>query len=91
MELDGKLCDEVVTERKLTYVGYGVFADGGCEAVVTARTSCMLSKFRECGRLLYGMIFHLWILGPIYKSYVMSANLYGSEVWYLKVSEIGIL
>ena len=45
-ELEGKLCDEVVMERKLAYVGYGVSADGGCEAAVTARTSCMLFKFR---------------------------------------------
>ena len=29
--------------------------------------------------------------GTVYKSYVRSAMLYGSETWYLKKNEVGIL
>ena len=66
-------------------------AGGGYEAAVTARTRCGWVKFRECGELLYGMRFPLRLKGAVYKNYVAPAILYGSEAWYLKESEMGIL
>ena len=38
MEQEEKLCDEVETVRKFTYLGNRVSAGGGCEAAVNART-----------------------------------------------------
>ena len=57
MEQEETLCDEVETVRKFTYLGDRVFAGGGCEAAVTARTRCGWVKLRECGELQYGRRF----------------------------------
>ena len=45
----------------------------------------------ECSELLYGRRFPLRVKGAVYKSYVQSAIMYGSEAWCLKESEKGIL
>ena len=58
---------------------------------MTARTRCRWVKIRECGELLYGRRFPINLNRPVNKSYVRPAILYGSEVWGLKESEIGIL
>ena len=79
------------TVRELTYLGDRVSAGGGCEAAVTARIRCGWAKFRECGELLYGWRFPLDLKGAVYWSYVRPTMLYGSEVWCLKESEMGIL
>ena len=79
------------TVRELTYLGDKVSAGGGCNAAVTARTRCGWVKFRECGELLYGRMFPLWLKGAVYESYVRHAALHGSEAWWLKESEMGIL
>ena len=63
---------------ELTYLGDRVSAGGGCETAVTVRTRCGWVKFRECGELLHGSRFPLRLKGPVYKSYVRSAMLYGS-------------
>ena len=39
MEQEEKLCDEMETVMKFTYLGDMV--SGGCEAAVTARTRCV--------------------------------------------------
>ena len=66
-------------------------ASGGCEAAVTARTRMGWKKFRECGEILFGKRFSLPMKGKIYKSYVRSAVLYGSETWCLRENEVVIL
>ena len=71
--------------------GARVNAGGGCEAVVTVRTRCGLAKLWECGELLYGRTFPLKLKGPVDKSYVWPAILYGREAWCLKESEMGVL
>ena len=38
LEQEEKLCNEVETERELTYIGDKVSAGGGCEAAVAVRT-----------------------------------------------------
>ena len=58
---------------------------------MTVRTRCGWVKFRECGELLYGRRFPLKLKGPVYKSNVRPAILYGSETWSLMESEMGIL
>ena len=57
VEDEEKLCDEVETVRKFTYLSDKVNGGRGCEAAVTARTTCACVKFRECGELLYGRRF----------------------------------
>ena len=46
---------------------------------------------RECGELLCGWRFPLWLNWAVYKSYVRPVMLYWCEVWCLKESEIWIL
>ena len=41
--------------------------------------------------MLYGRRFPLKLKGAVYKSYARPVILYGSEAWYLKLSEMGIL
>ena len=45
----------------------------------------------ECGELLYGRRFPLKLKGVVCKSYVRPAILYGSEAFFLRGSEMGIL
>ena len=45
----------------------------------------------ECSELLYGRRFPLKLKGAVYKSYVRPTILCGSEAWWLKESEMGIL
>ena len=40
MELEDKLCDEVVTVQEFIYLGGRVSAGGGCEAAVTTGRRC---------------------------------------------------
>ena len=82
VEQEEKLCDEMETLRKLSYLGDRLSAGGGCEA---ARTRCEWVAFSE---LLYGRRFPLWLKGAAYKSYAWSALLYGSDAWCLKESYI---
>ena len=63
---------------------------GACEVAVTGRTRCRWPKFRECGELLCGRLPPK-LKGAIYRNYARLAILYGSEVWCLKQSEMGIL
>ena len=90
MKQEEKLCDKVETVREFTYFGDRVSACGGCETAVTARTRCTWVEFRECGELLHGR-FPPTQKGAVYKNYVWPAMLYGSEMWCLKESEMGIL
>ena len=90
MEQEETLCDEGETVREFTYLGDCMSAGGGCETAVTDRTRCWV-KFREFGEMLYGRRFPLMVKGAVYESYVGAAMLYGSEVWCLKESDMGIL
>ena len=49
VEQEEKLCDEVKTVMKFTYLGERVSIGGGCEAAVTAITRCGWVMLRECG------------------------------------------
>ena len=86
-----ELCDEVETVGVFTCLGDRVSAGGGYETAVTARTRRGWVKFRECGELLYGSRCPLMLKGAVYESYVRPAMLCGSEAWWVKESEIGIL
>ena len=78
------------TVGEFTYLGDRVSAGGECETAVTARTRCWCDRFKECGELLHGRRFPLWLKRAIYMYYVRPAIQYGSEAWCLKESEIGI-
>ena len=68
-----------------------LYASVRCEAAVTARTRVGWKKFRECGEILFGKRFFLRMKGKIYKSYVTSSMLYGSETWCSRENEVAIL
>ena len=88
---DEKLCDGVETVSKFTYLRDRLNATGGCETAVTARSRIAWMKFRECSEILKGRSFSLKMKGKIYKSFVRSAMLYGSEAWCLREKEMAIL
>ena len=85
------MCDKVETLKRFCYLGDRLNANGGCEAVVSARTRVGWKKFRECSKILFGKRFSLQIKGKIYKSYVQSAMLYGSKTWCLRENKVVIL
>ena len=85
------MCNEVETVKGFCYLGNRLNASGECEAAVTARTRVGWKKFRECGKILFGKRFFLWMKGKIYKSYVRSAMSYGSKAWCLRENEVAIL
>ena len=91
MEQEVKLCDELETVGKFTYLGDWVSVVGGCEAAVTARTRSDWVKFKEFCELLYGRRVPLRLKGAVCKSYEIPAMLYGSEAWCLKERVVGIL
>ena len=85
------VCDEVETVKRFCYLGYRLNASGECEAAVIARTKLGWKKLRECGEILFRKRFSLQMKGKVYKSYIRSAMLYGSEIWCLKENEVAIL
>ena len=60
---DEKLCDDVETVNKFTYLGDRLNATGGCETAVTARSRIGWMKFRECSETLKGRKFSLKMKG----------------------------
>ena len=82
------MCDEMETVKGFYYLGDRLNASGGCEVSVTARTRLGWKKFRECEEILFGKRFSLRMKGKIYKSYVRSAMLYGSETLCLRENEV---
>ena len=69
LEQELKVCDEVETVEEFTYLVDRVSAGGGCEAAVSARTTCCWIMFWECSELLYGRRFPLKLKGAVYGSY----------------------
>ena len=82
-----KLCDEVETVNGFCYLGDILNSSGGCEAAVTVRARNDGVGFRECGELLLGNRFPLWIKGKVYHCCVRSAILCGSVAWCFKKNE----
>ena len=56
-EKEEKYCDELETERRLTYLG--VTVSGACEEVMTVSTRCGWVKFEENGKILCGEMLAL--------------------------------
>ena len=79
------------TLKEFCYLGDRLIASGKCEAAVTARTRVGWKKFRECGEILFGKRLSLQMKEKIYKSYVRSAMLHGSETWCLRENEVAVL
>ena len=86
-----KSCDEVKTVNGFCYLGDRLNASGGCETAVTARVRIGWVRFRESGELLLGSRFPLRMKDKVYRCYVRSVILYGSEAWCLKENEKSIL
>ena len=85
------MCDKVETVKGFCYLGDRLNANGGCEAVVSARTRVGWKKFRECGKILFRKRFSLQMKEKIYKNYVRSAMLYGGKTWCLRENKVAIL
>ena len=73
------LCNNVETVREFAYMGAKMSVCCRCEAAVTARTRYSWSKFRICGRYMYGMRFPLRLKRTVCKTYVRAAILYERE------------
>ena len=84
------MCDEVETVKGFRHIDDRLNASGRCEAAVTGKTRMGWKKFRQCSEILFEKRFSLRMKGKIYKSYVRSAMLYGSEMWYLKENKVAI-
>ena len=82
---------EVEIVKGFCYLDNRLNASGECEAAVTERKRSGWKKLRECGEILFGKRFSLWMKGKVYKSYVRSAMLYGSKTWCLRENEIANL
>ena len=76
---------------KFSYLGDRLNATGGCETAVTVGTRIGWMKFRECSEILKGRRFSLKMGEKVYKSFVRSAMLYGSEAWCLREKEMALL
>ena len=83
-------CDEVETVKGFCYLGDRLNAGGRCEVAVTARTRVGWKKFKD-SEILFGKRFSLQMKEKIYKSYIRSTVLYGSETWYLRENKVDIL
>ena len=86
-----KLHGDVVTVTYLSYLGDRINSGGGCEAAGTSGTGIGWAKFRDCLDLLCGVNVLVKIKVNVYKNYLRSTMLCGSEAWYLGHNEIGIL
>ena len=61
------MCDEVETVKGFFYLGDRLNASGASEATVTGRMRVGWNKFRECGEILFGKRFSLWMKEKVYK------------------------
>ena len=89
VDQEEKLGDEVETVRE--FICDRLIAGGRCEVAVTGRIGCGWAMFGKWGELMYGRKFNQRQKRAVYKSSVRPAILYGSEVWCLKESEMGVL
>ena len=82
---------EVETVRGFCYLGDRVNASGGCKAAVTARARIGCMKFKRCRELLNSKRFSFKMKRMVYRSFVRSVMLYGSETWCLRENKMAIL
>ena len=85
---DEILCYGVETVSKFSYLGDRLNPNG---LAVTARTKIGWMKFRECSEILKDRRFLLKMKVKVYKGFVRSAMLCGSEAWCLREKEMTIL
>ena len=55
------MCDEVETVKRFCYLGDRLNGSRGYGAAVTARQEEDGKKLRECGEILFGKRFSLWM------------------------------
>ena len=53
---------------------------GRCDAALTVRTGCGWVRFMECSMFLNRKRFSLMLKGTHYKTYIMTAFMYGSDI-----------
>ena len=70
MDWKVRLCDGVTKVGEFARLGDRESAGGRCVAAMTTRTRCGWFMFGECGEVLYGRRFPLWLKGAVYESYV---------------------
>ena len=74
-----QLHGDVETVIDFSYLKDRINTGGRCEAAVIYRTRLKWAKFRRCPK--NSLKSPLITKGIVYKSYVKSAKLYGSEAW----------
>ena len=61
--------------------------EGGVEEAVRCRVRCAWGKFNELMPILTMRGTSLTVKGKIYKAYVQSVMMFGSETWEMKVED----
>ena len=88
MKSDGQILEVVDT---FCYLGDTIGARGDAEDSITARIRSGWNKFRELVQLLVTKGLSLASNGSLYQACVRSVNLYASEVWPLKETDLARL
>ena len=73
---------------KFCYLGDTLGAGGGVEEAARARVRCAWAKFKELSPILTARGASYRIKGKIYKDYVQSALIYGTETWAMKKANL---
>jgi hypothetical protein len=76
---------------KFCYLGDMIGAGGGAELATRLRVRCAWNKFREILSILTSRGASLKLKGKLYKVYVQSVMVYGSETWAMKVEDMNRL
>jgi hypothetical protein len=73
---------------KFCYLGDMLGSGGGVEVATRARVRCAWAKFRELAPILTVRGASLKVKGKVYRTYVRSVLVYGSETWATKVEDM---
>src|SRR4029077_10651902 len=76
---------------KFCYLGDMIGAGGGVELAIRLRVRCAWNKFREILSILTSRGASLKLKGKLYKVYIQSVMVYGSETWAMKVESMNRL
>jgi len=87
MDLGSDIKLEKVKVSTFTYLGDKIQANGGAHEAVRSRIKTAWSKWREVASLLLKKELAIKNRALVYKIYVRSALIYGSETWALTVTD----
>src|SRR5260221_5745746 len=72
-------------------MGDMIGAGGGAVDALRARVRCAWAKFKELAPILTSRGASFKVKGKVYKAFVQSVLVYGSQTWPMKVDDLGRL